>query len=287
MLREYAPIEHSSAQGDFRLLFYLANKGAADIHPLGPAASRALIAELDVQPEQEVLEVGCGTGSTMVRVAQQKPARIDGVDVMPSMLAVARKRLRLVGVGKRATVRLVRDGERLPFADASYDAAYTESVLGFRDEEWVKAILAEIFRVLKPGGRFVANEAIWRAGVSAERVAAVNAACLADFGVRQASAEPWALSDWLEVIRDMGFRVLKANTVKESVAQGSENQRPGARALLSAALTQFYRLRGYFTPAMREARADYLRLSQKHRLDGLLIEPRLFVLEKPPASREL
>jgi len=84
----------------------------------------------------------------------------------------------------------------------------------------------EIFRVLKPGARFVANEAVWRAGVSAERVAAVNAACLADFGVRQASAEPWALP-------------------------------------------------------------DYRRLSQKHRLDGLLIEPRLFVLEKPPASYEL
>jgi SAM-dependent methyltransferase len=205
---------------------------------------------------------------------------------MPSMLAVARKRLRLTGLDKRATVRRVRDGERLPFADASYDAAYAESVLGFRDEEGLKTILAEIFRVLKPGGRFVANEAVWRAGVSAERVAAVNAACVADFGVRQASAEPWAVADWLELMRDVGFRVLKANTVKESVAQGSENQRPGARALLSAALTQYYRLRGYFRPGMREARADYRRLSQKHRLDGLLIEPRLFVLEKPPAGRE-
>ncbi len=113
-------------------------------------------------PNQRLLEVGCGTGGTMVRVAQHKPVHIDGVDVMPSMLAVARKRLHLAGLSKRSSVRLLREGERLPFAGASYDAAYSESVLGFQDEAAVKAILAEVFRVLKPGGRYVANEAIWR-----------------------------------------------------------------------------------------------------------------------------
>ncbi len=117
--------------------------------------------------------------------------------------------------------------------------------------------------------------------MSAERVAAVNAACLADYGVRQASAEPWALVEWLEVMRDVGFRVVTADPLVEYLGESSKNQTPGVRTLLSWVLTQIYRLRGYFTPAMRAARANYRRLNQKHRLDGLLIEPRLFVLEKP------
>ena len=80
---------------------------------------------------------------------------------------MARRRLRLAGLGKRSSVQPVKPGERLPFGDATYDRIYTESVLGFQDEAGTEALLSEICRVLKPGGRFVANEAIWRAGVSA------------------------------------------------------------------------------------------------------------------------
>src|SRR5207249_7452994 len=137
-----------------------------------------LIARLDLRSGLRVLDVGCGTGETIVRLARYQQARLDGVDVLADMLRVARLRLRLVGLRGRTRLYRVIPGERFPFPDATYDRIYTESVLGIQDEAGAAAMLGEIFRVLKPGGRYVANEAIWRTGVPAERVASVNAACL-------------------------------------------------------------------------------------------------------------
>src|SRR5438477_4636942 len=187
---------------DFRFLVHLAGLGAANIHPLGRRATDALIARLDVQPGHRVLEIGCGTGETLVRLVQYRPARIDGVDVLPEMLRVARRRLRLAGTAGRSTLRRVALGAPLPIPDSSYARVYTESVLGIQEPAEAVLLLEEIFRVLRPGGRYVANEAIWREGICSERIASVNAACLADFGLRQASAAPWVLVDWLRIMGD-------------------------------------------------------------------------------------
>lgn len=274
-----------SRQMDLRFLVHLAGMGATEIHPLGQVATTSLIEQLRLRPGLRMLDVGCGTGGTMARLAQYKPARIDGVDVTPIMLRVARKRVRLAGLGKRSAVHLVEPGGRLPFAGATYDRVYTESVLGFQDAELVKVLLQEIFRVLKPGGRYVANEAIWRTGVPAETIAAINAACLADFGLRMASDSPWALDEWLRVMKDAGFQVVSAEVMSGQPARG-KTKRSGLdwRTLASTALTRFYWLRSYLTPAGRRARAGYRRLNEQHHADGLHIEPRLFVLEKPLPS---
>jgi len=272
----------SSGQVDFRFLAHLAKLGATDLHPLGRAASDALIARLDLHPGQRVLDVGCGTGETMVRVARYDPAKLDGVDALPEMLRVARLRLRLTGLRARTALYRVTPGERLPFPDATYDRAYTESVLGIQDEAGAAALLGEVFRVLKPGGRYVANEAIWRAGVPAERIARINAACLADFGLRLASAAHWSLADWLSVMRDAGFRVVSDELLEQEVIKASASRRiEGVRALVSAAITRWLWLRGYLNPVRRRARARYRRLLEQHRTDGEYIEARLFVLEKP------
>ncbi|MEP6776581.1 MAG: class I SAM-dependent methyltransferase, partial [Chloroflexota bacterium] len=227
-------------------------------------------------------DVGCGTGGTMARLARYHLEKIDGVDVTPSMLRVARNRIRLVGLGRRSALHLVEPGGRLPFTDESYDRAYTESVLGFQNAEGAEVLLREIFRVLTPGGRYVANEAIWRVGVPPETIAAINATCLADFGLRMASDSPWVLDDWLSIMRVCGFQVVSANLVGDQPT-GRSARRSGLdlRTLACAALTRSYWLRSYLTPAGLRARAGYRRLNRQHRNDGRHIEPRLFVLEKP------
>src|SRR4051794_30394643 len=137
MLKEQAPSPgqdgNAHAPGNYHFLVYLAGTGATHIHPMGRAATDALFTRLDLRPGMRVLEIGCGTGGTMARLAPFRPDRIDGVDLLPSMLAVARKRLRLVGLGKRVHLRLLKPGEPLPFATAAYDRVYAESVAGFQD----------------------------------------------------------------------------------------------------------------------------------------------------------
>ena len=107
-------------QMDLRFLVHLAGTGATEIHPLGSAATTALIEQLKLRPGLRLLDVGCGTGGTMVRLTKYKPARIDGVDVTPAMLRVARQRIGLAGLGSRSALYRVEPGGRLPFADASY-----------------------------------------------------------------------------------------------------------------------------------------------------------------------
>ncbi len=279
------PAVDQNRQMDLRFLVHLAGTGATEIHPLGLAATAALIERLGLRGGLRVLDVGCGTGGTMARLAQYKPARIDGVDVTPAMLQVARKRIRLSGLGKRSAVHLVEPDGRLPFADASYDRVYTESVLGFQDAQGAKALLQEMYRVLKPSGRYVANEAIWRTGVPAKTIAAINASCLADFGLRMASDSPWALDEWLGVMKDAGFQVVSSDII--SAAPGDRKTARSSldlRTLASNALSRFYWLHSYLTPSGRRARALYRVLNRQHHDDGMYIEPRLFVLDKPHPS---
>jgi SAM-dependent methyltransferase len=231
----------------------------------------------------------------MVRLRRYNLARIDGLDILPPMLRVARRRLRLARLGARARLYLARLGAPFPTSDGTYDRVYTESVLGMQDAEGARALLKEIYRVLRPGGRYVANEAIWRAGVPPQTIARINATCLRDFGLRQASDAPWSLPDWLQVMEEAGFRVLSAELISERKYQvpsaeyrveSNRHTELGTRysvlgtAILSAALTRSYWLRGLLTPQVRRARARYRYLNEQHRKDGQYIEPRLFVLEK-------
>ena len=117
-------------------------------HPGGIAGTRTLIGRLDIRRGERVLDLGCGTGYTSCLIARTAGCGRRGNRPQAGMLAWARKRARREHVAD--AVRLVAaDAHHLPFKDGSFDAAVVESVLVFCD---VPVALAEIFRVLKPGG---------------------------------------------------------------------------------------------------------------------------------------
>ncbi|MBI5254323.1 class I SAM-dependent methyltransferase [Candidatus Falkowbacteria bacterium] len=96
-----------------------------------------------------VLDVGCGTGATLVDLKKLlgKSADVMGVDVVKLQIELANEKIKKNGVWAEA---LWYDGERLPFPDASFDAIYTSDVLGHVKD--ARLWLAELSRVLKPGG---------------------------------------------------------------------------------------------------------------------------------------
>jgi SAM-dependent methyltransferase len=101
-------------------------------------------------PGRRVLELGCGTGVFLERVAPCG-ARIVGLDLSADLLAKARARL-----GDVPNVVLHRgNAEQLPYADASFDAVYGSSVLHHLD---LDRALREVLRVLRPGGRCAFTE---------------------------------------------------------------------------------------------------------------------------------
>lgn len=103
-----------------------------------------------LRPGQRALEVGCGTG-IFLEAAAGTGADIVALDLSAHLLDQARAR-----VAARGTVRLsLGNAEQMPFREASFDAAYGSSILHHLN---LDAALAEVFRVLRPGGRIVFAE---------------------------------------------------------------------------------------------------------------------------------
>ena len=252
-----------------------AARGAGDIHPGGAAATALLLHRLSLRAGDRVLELGCGTGATLLRTAQALPLCIVGVDAMPEMLAAARQRVAALEPGRRPQL-LAADIGRLPFASASFDRAYAESVLGMQDADRIVAALGELRRVLKPGATCVINDAIWNATASAAVIATANARCEQEFGLRQASREPWRLADWQAAMRRSGFEVRSSELLAMRL-------RPHAMQRLHHATWRGLRRVGaawqaFVAPAADPEQRRYARALWRQRRLGRLVEARLFEL---------
>lgn len=105
-------------------------------------------------PGGQVLEVGCGRGvGVEIILARFGAASVDAFDVDPDM--VDRARRRLAGHGDR--VRLwVGDATAVDAPDACYDAVFDFGII-HHVPDW-RAAVAEVARVLRPGGRFFFEE---------------------------------------------------------------------------------------------------------------------------------
>ena len=100
-----------------------------------------------VDPGMAVLDVGCGSGLTLV-LAAERGAVPSGVDISPGLLAIARDRL------PRADLREA-DMESLPFGDAAVDAVTGVNAIQFAGDP--RQALHEAARVTPPGGHVVAS----------------------------------------------------------------------------------------------------------------------------------
>lgn len=101
----------------------------------------------------DALEFGCNYGASSIVMARLG-ARVCGVDVDPSAIDLARCNAARYG---RSDIVLqhVPDTRRLPFGDCRFDFVLCNSVLEYVDPAQLGAILSELRRVLKPGGRLL------------------------------------------------------------------------------------------------------------------------------------
>lgn len=109
----------------------------------------------DVQPGQQVLDIAGGTGDLALAFARKvgPTGRVVHTDINEAMLRVGRDRLLDAGV---VLPTMVCDAEKLPFADASFDRVSV--AFGLRNMTHKDVALAEMARVLKPGGRLLVLE---------------------------------------------------------------------------------------------------------------------------------
>ena len=122
---------------------------------------------LAVQPGEQVLEIGFGTGHSLVALAEAVgPAgKVHGLDISDQMVALAQQRLAEAGYADRVELQRA-DAEHLPFADDTLDAIYFSFTLELFDTPQIPIVLGECRRVLRPGGR-IAVVAVSREGEGA------------------------------------------------------------------------------------------------------------------------
>ena len=109
---------------------------------------------LNTSAGKVVLEVGCGTGHSLLSLSQQVgPAgQVYGLDLSDGMLGQARSRLNRSGMGQWTTLQC-GDAAHLPFPAESFDALFMSFTLELFDTPELPMVLEECKRVLKQGGR--------------------------------------------------------------------------------------------------------------------------------------
>jgi arsenite methyltransferase len=106
-----------------------------------------------IQPGEKVLDIGCGAGVDSIIAAKlvRSSGVVTGIDLVHEMRARASENARLAGVDNVTFQE--SSAEQLPFPDSSVDVVISNGVFNLVVDK-VNA-LGEVFRVLKPGGRFL------------------------------------------------------------------------------------------------------------------------------------
>jgi demethylmenaquinone methyltransferase/2-methoxy-6-polyprenyl-1,4-benzoquinol methylase len=110
---------------------------------------------LPAAPDAVILDVASGTAGVAISLAKRSGARIVGVDLTEQMLHRGKRNVAEAGQDQRISLVAGR-AEQLPFPDASFDALTFTYLLRYVEDP--QATLAELARVVKPGGRIASLE---------------------------------------------------------------------------------------------------------------------------------
>jgi len=164
-----------------------------------------------LQPGETVIDLGSGAGMDVFLAANRVgPAgRVVGIDMTPEMLARARANAR---TGSYPQVEFQQaDIERLPVPAGSADAVLSNCVINLAPDK--AAVYREIFRVLKPGGRFAIADIVLRGEPGRLRRA------LLDLAPCSCIATALAEDAYLETIRAAGFEGVEIVAERPAVSQ--------------------------------------------------------------------
>ena len=132
-------------------------EGFARLQPLHSAANNAAYLLPLLRPGLSLLDFGCGTGDISVGLAKTvAPGELHGVDLEEEQIEQARSLALSAGIDNSAFH--VGDVTALPFPDGFFDVAHCHDVLMYVPD--TQAVLAEVKRVLKPGGLIACREMI-------------------------------------------------------------------------------------------------------------------------------
>jgi len=126
-------------------------------HIGGSDATRELLELCQVAADKNVLNVGCGAGTTTTFIVENYGCHVVGIDIKQNMVESAINWAEKKGIADKTEFR-VADAQDLPFEDDWFDILICESVNVFIPDK--SKAFSEYKRVIKPGGAAGINEAI-------------------------------------------------------------------------------------------------------------------------------
>jgi ubiquinone/menaquinone biosynthesis C-methylase UbiE len=122
-----------------------------EFHVGGRQASEHFLDQLDLTPENHILDIGCGLGGPARFAATRYRCHVDGIDLTPEYVETGRELCGWLGLADHISLH---QGSALsmPFADGAFDGAYMLHV-GMNIQDKAK-LCSEVGRVLRPGSLF-------------------------------------------------------------------------------------------------------------------------------------
>lgn len=181
--------------GTYSYFDFLAKFGVGGAHPGGIPLTKELLDSEQITNSSIILDAGCGTGQTAAYLATHYGAHVTALEINPTMIQKAKNRFSTY----QLPIQLIEASiEAIPLPDNTFDFILCESVLAFVHKD---RALAEFYRVLKKGGRLIANEMTINSPLLAEEQQEI-----ANFyGVDSLLLE----SDWQKILQQTGFTAIK------------------------------------------------------------------------------
>jgi ubiquinone/menaquinone biosynthesis C-methylase UbiE len=157
-----------------------------------------------LKPDESVLDVGCGTGGVTIpaKLSVGKSGKVAGIDPAPEMIAVANRKASRMGLEIDFRMGVI---ESLPYPDATFDAVTSSLMMHHLPHDLQVKGLAEIFRVLKPGGRLLIADMARPGNSLVERFTSWLSL---HHGIQ------FGIEDILQLLDDAGFEGVQLLTVK-------------------------------------------------------------------------
>ena len=196
--------------GGLTYIDFLAKFGVGGAHPGGIGLTKTILAQENITKESAILDAGCGTGQTAAYLYDQYKANIACLELNPIMIEKAKSRFQSL----KLPIQLIQGSvENIPFKENSFDFILCESVLAFVNKP--KA-LNEYYRVLKKGGRLLANEMTINSKLNKQAEQEI----MGFYNIDSLLLE----SDWVQLFEETGFKEIEVKALHQNLMDNNAAQ---------------------------------------------------------------